>query len=358
MATVAHQTNLQDDSDWKSCLEQINKFDGYLFDLRKYGFTLITGLITAGSFLGFESGTGLVQVGVIVVTMILVRVLFWVDEYYQKALTRIHAQGRFIERKLNRGLISSMSNLKASGELSPIHPPVSALYLGFTIALGALAFFAILTEANVLNVNGSSETPSKNASQTALALTFAQYQKNSNYHFVQEQGVVSETTPNVTTILVYIGIVIVSSVLAINIYHSNNALRKQQDKKNKDVDSLLENYSKEIEVLNAKLSKNKEIVDNIKPEVDRHHKQVVESQKLFSEMVKVLERQQHLDKSFLDDFAQSARQLHMLENQLTQEEKKIRDALSNLQDVHSKIVDKTAQSEKALIAIIEREEDV
>jgi hypothetical protein len=35
---------------------------GYLFDLRKYGFTLIMDLKTAGSFL--EAGTGLVQVGV------------------------------------------------------------------------------------------------------------------------------------------------------------------------------------------------------------------------------------------------------------------------------------------------------
>jgi hypothetical protein len=54
-----------DDSEWKPCLEQIDRFDGHLFDLRKCGFTLITGLINAGSFLGFESGTRLVQVGVI-----------------------------------------------------------------------------------------------------------------------------------------------------------------------------------------------------------------------------------------------------------------------------------------------------
>lgn len=115
MATGPPNNTTNEDTEWKSCLEQINKYDGYLNELRKYGFTLITGLITAGSFLGFEAGTGFIHVGVIIVTMILVRVLFWLDEYYQELNTGIYAQGRFIEITMGRGLISSMSNLKTRG---------------------------------------------------------------------------------------------------------------------------------------------------------------------------------------------------------------------------------------------------
>ncbi len=40
--------------EWEECFDQVDKFDGYLIDARKYGFTLITGLTTAGSFLGFS----------------------------------------------------------------------------------------------------------------------------------------------------------------------------------------------------------------------------------------------------------------------------------------------------------------
>jgi hypothetical protein len=358
MAIAVRQTSLPDDSEWKSCLEQTNKFDGYLFDLRKYGFTLITGLITAGSFLGFESGTGLVQVGVIVVTMILVRVLFWIDEYYQKALTRIQARGRFVEITLNRGLISSLPNLKASGEMSSRHPSVSALYLGFTVALGALAFFAILTEANLLSIDRSSETPSTDTSQTATALTFAQFQRNSNYHFVQEEDVLPETAPNVTIILVYVGILIVSVVLAFNIYRSNEDLRKQQKKKNEDIDPLLKEYSEKIKTLNVDLSKKKENADNIKQNADRLHKQALERQKVVSDfLVKVLDRQQqYVDKRLFGEFEESALHLRMLEERLEGEEQMLRKELSDIQNLHSEIVDKAAQYENSVMEIIQRDE--
>jgi len=37
--------------EWKICRETIDRFDGILVDLRKYGFSILTGLTTAGSFL-------------------------------------------------------------------------------------------------------------------------------------------------------------------------------------------------------------------------------------------------------------------------------------------------------------------
>src|SRR5919198_1002235 len=39
--------------EWKSCRDTADRFDEILHDLRKYGFSILTGLTTAGSFLGF-----------------------------------------------------------------------------------------------------------------------------------------------------------------------------------------------------------------------------------------------------------------------------------------------------------------
>jgi hypothetical protein len=81
---------------WRVSVEVSTKFDEILVDIRKYGFTLITGLLTAGSFLGFTIGgdsvlnqlayANILHMGVIIVTMFLVVVLFWLDLYYQNLL--------------------------------------------------------------------------------------------------------------------------------------------------------------------------------------------------------------------------------------------------------------------------------
>ena len=72
--------------EWKRCRDTCDRFDNYQLDLRKYGFTLITGILTAGSFLGFAGPTKGIQSAVIIVTMILVVVLFWLDTYYQSLI--------------------------------------------------------------------------------------------------------------------------------------------------------------------------------------------------------------------------------------------------------------------------------
>lgn len=156
-------------------------------DLRKYGFTLITGLITAISFLGFEAGTGFIHVGVIIVTMILVRVLFWLDEYYQELNTGIYAQGRLIEITLRRGLMSSMSNLKTSKKLIGNHECISKIYMGFILASLVLALFAMFTEGSTLkNANDI-------AKEESPKLHLVQFSINSNNALIQDQNGIKVT---------------------------------------------------------------------------------------------------------------------------------------------------------------------
>jgi hypothetical protein len=65
-STDDNNNNFNDE--WKACRKYIDKFDKLLIDLRKYGFSFVTGLMTAGSFLGFapDLSAKTIQIGVIV----------------------------------------------------------------------------------------------------------------------------------------------------------------------------------------------------------------------------------------------------------------------------------------------------
>ena len=75
--------------EWAECRAIIGRFDGILSNLRKYGFTLVTGLFTASAlFGGFGNATTKVRdVAVVFIgIMVLILVLFFVDTYYETLL--------------------------------------------------------------------------------------------------------------------------------------------------------------------------------------------------------------------------------------------------------------------------------
>jgi hypothetical protein len=125
--------------EWKSCICQIDKFDGYLVKLREYGFTLITGITTATGFLGTKNESAIIQVGVVLVTAFLLWVLWRVDQYYQDLVFGTVVTGEILEKKCKRGLINTMSsyawknNRRRSSKLVII-------YLAFLGALLAIGF--------------------------------------------------------------------------------------------------------------------------------------------------------------------------------------------------------------------------
>jgi hypothetical protein len=93
------QTALTDDlrfQEWKECRSIIARLDTILVDLRKVGFSLITGLLTASAFLNFlgvPTAQGVpapatdVSAAVFIMVMVLVAALFSVDTYYQVLLS-------------------------------------------------------------------------------------------------------------------------------------------------------------------------------------------------------------------------------------------------------------------------------
>ena len=94
--------------EWKNAREATSKFDEILVDLRKYGFSIITGIITADAFIGFSKPIADIQIGAIIVTMILIVILYWVDRYYDGLLWGAVMRTRFLETfRLERAHLSS-----------------------------------------------------------------------------------------------------------------------------------------------------------------------------------------------------------------------------------------------------------
>jgi hypothetical protein len=73
--------------EWSECHATIGRMDSALEDLRKFGFTLITGLLTASAYLGFGTSRPDAGVAAFIAVMVLVTALFSVDTYYSATLS-------------------------------------------------------------------------------------------------------------------------------------------------------------------------------------------------------------------------------------------------------------------------------
>jgi hypothetical protein len=69
-------------TEWQECRTTIGRLDSTIADLRKFGFSLVTALITASSFLGQQAPSPETNISVSAAIMILIAVLFAVDRYY------------------------------------------------------------------------------------------------------------------------------------------------------------------------------------------------------------------------------------------------------------------------------------
>ena len=69
-------------TEWQECRTTIGRLDSTIADLRKFGFSLVTVLITASGFLGQQVPSSESKMSVSIAIMILIAVLFAVDRYY------------------------------------------------------------------------------------------------------------------------------------------------------------------------------------------------------------------------------------------------------------------------------------
>lgn len=114
---VAKEAVKMEVEEWKECRTTIGRFDTLLVDLRKYGFTLITGLLTASSFwfgIQKQGGTPTVaEVGVALVLTVLVVALFVIDRSYEVLLHAAVNRGKFLESILPLNLTTELGKVAA-----------------------------------------------------------------------------------------------------------------------------------------------------------------------------------------------------------------------------------------------------
>ncbi len=82
-------------TEWQECRNTIARLDKSLAEFRKYSFTIVTGLITAGSLLGKQTPSDFTQATVLASIMWLIAVLFIVDRIY------VVIQSAAVERALD-----------------------------------------------------------------------------------------------------------------------------------------------------------------------------------------------------------------------------------------------------------------
>jgi hypothetical protein len=87
--------------EWQECRTTIARFDGYLADTRKYGFTLVTVLLTANALVT-TGNTAVDRPAASIVIMALLFALFMLDNYYWALLRGTVGRAKELEAPKNR----------------------------------------------------------------------------------------------------------------------------------------------------------------------------------------------------------------------------------------------------------------
>jgi hypothetical protein len=133
--------------DWQECRTTIGRLDTILEDLRKVGFSLITGLLTAGDFLnllgvGEHVPLSHVRAAVFITVMVLVATLFSVDTYYQVLLSGANERALDLEAQ-TIPWIRVTKYLSVNATRSGISFVILALYLVLLVTAGGLGLLAV-----------------------------------------------------------------------------------------------------------------------------------------------------------------------------------------------------------------------
>jgi hypothetical protein len=143
--------------EWAECRTTIGRLDTILVDLRKVGFSFITALLTAGSFLSVlgpaaaaAAEARAVAFGAI---MTLITALFFVDCYYENLMAGAVERGLDLESR-TKPPVRLTTYLTQNALASHATRAVLALYLGLIVVAAALGAVSVLS-----NVVQSNTTP-------------------------------------------------------------------------------------------------------------------------------------------------------------------------------------------------------
>ena len=126
---------MSDFDELSECRQTIGRMDTLLEDLRKYGFSLVTGLLTAGSLVGATTSAAALPLAGVVV-MVLVLALFGIDMYYQVVLSAAVGRAMDLEALTHDPQIRITSSVSRNATLA--HTTTTIFFLYATLIVTAM----------------------------------------------------------------------------------------------------------------------------------------------------------------------------------------------------------------------------
>jgi hypothetical protein len=162
---VSPESKIGLEDEWLECRVTVGRFDGYLADIRKYGFTLVTLLLTA-SALVTPANSAVARPAAAIVILLLLLALFMLDMYYWVMLKAAVARAFYLEGAANR--ISGVLKVQAQASLATevvivfyglfvlvtFLIPVVALVTSGIAAVGGIAVMVVAVAIEALAMTG------------------------------------------------------------------------------------------------------------------------------------------------------------------------------------------------------------
>jgi len=131
-------------TEWKQAQKILKQFDDYLHDIRKYGFSFVTGLLTVDALLGSMEPT--LKLAALTGTMALVAVLFVIDRNYRVFLAAANLRDTQLERRSSPELARTISRVYEGQRVGAAFVLVYVGLATVTLLLG----FLVVTDPRLL----------------------------------------------------------------------------------------------------------------------------------------------------------------------------------------------------------------
>jgi|SRR5579884_1324725 len=128
--------------EWKECRSTIDHFDKIIVDVRKYGFSLITGILTASSIIFTKthlppSGQSIVSI----LAMALIYALFRIDRYHEVFLNAAVNKSIELEIRLGFGLSSRIDVASKKARADTSGRILYRMFIGASLLISIGAYF-------------------------------------------------------------------------------------------------------------------------------------------------------------------------------------------------------------------------
>jgi hypothetical protein len=140
LSPVMTKSEVELSNEWQEARYTVGRFDGYLADVRKYGFTLVTALLTASALIT-PPNTEVDRPAAAIVILLLLLALFMIDMYYYVMLQAAVGRATELEGSPERitGVLTAQARASFATEVN------LAFYGLFVIVTTLIPIVALVT---------------------------------------------------------------------------------------------------------------------------------------------------------------------------------------------------------------------